>query len=422
MKVLSEVSHNGTENIGHPNRIRYPIACLRCAFIAFALCLSVVACESSPQSGPPSTIASQELQLSVTRRSLSYEFANLNLPFPAGVAAGRDIVFVGSPFEGRVVALSRVSGLPLGELPSPPNGLVLPFILKHVGEHRVAVLDAGGFPNPLPFAPVNPTIYEFEYSFSPRLGFSARLVRSISFVSVLIGFAEDIVHLDDDRYLLADALLGSIWIAESDGSIRPGIVPRSYSPKDAIAQMHFCSTMPLVHVGGLPFLFTASTLPGVAPLAVRDGIVYFHSSCAGGLFSVPLASLSDRRAPHERAADIRLISPKPANVAVEELLAAAFDPYLPNDPYLYAADALQLRLIRIDVRTGERQIVADDPQLFNFPSSIGFLPPIAANAGRTALLVVSNQQHRTPITNDAITQDMLELPFIATKVLVRSGR
>ena len=69
-----------------------------------------------------------------------------------------------------------------------------------------------------------------------RIGFaiSASLVRTISFVSVLVGFPEDFVHLDDGRYLLPNAVLGSIWVVEPDGTVVPGIVPNSFDPQDFI--------------------------------------------------------------------------------------------------------------------------------------------------------------------------------------------
>jgi hypothetical protein len=391
-------------------------------FFLVALCIQGYSCTDTPQELPTKAIVLQELHGDISRHTTSFEFAPLDLPFPAGVAATNDVVFVGSPFEGRVVALSRSQGTPLGELPSPPGGFVLPFILKHIAKNRIAVLDAGGFPSPLPLVPANPTIYEYDFRFSPHLGFSATLTRTVSFATVTVGFAENILLLDDGRYLLADALLGSIWIAEVDGTIRPGIVPRTSAHQDAIAQLSYCNTMPLIQVGGVPFLFTDSTLPGVATLAEHEGFLYFHSSCAGALWSIPLASLSDTRAPYARAADIRLVSPKPPNVVVEELLDAAFDPSNPTDRYLYAADALQLRLIRIDVRTGERQVVANDSRLFNFPSSLSFFPRMNHDGIASELVVVSNQQHRTPLTNDAITEDMLRLPFVATKVIMPNSR
>ena len=360
----------------------------------------------------------QDLQIELNRKSVAFEYAKLDFFFPAGVAGGKEAVFVGSPFEGRVVALSRIQGKALGELPPPAGGFILPFILKQIGPKRIAVLDAGGFPSPLPLIPANPTIYEYDYDVGPSGRFSAHLSRTVSFQSQVIGFSEDITLLDDGRYLLADAAIGAIWIAEKNGTIRPGIVPKSLAAKDAIPQLTFCPTMPLVRVGGKPFLFTDSTLPGVSPIAVRNGTVYFASPCAKGVFSFPLSILSDHRQPYQRAADIRMLSPKPSNVQVEELLDATFNQFNPDDPYLYAADAMQLRLIKIDTRTGQRSVVADDPKLFNFPASVAFLPPLLPGLGLSEIAVVSNQQQNTPITNDAVTEDTTERPFLTSKTIV----
>src|ERR1700693_3997267 len=54
--------------------------------------------------------------------SISFDFAHPNVPLPAGVAGGADVVFVGSPLEGRVLAFSRLTGNPIGDLPAPPGG------------------------------------------------------------------------------------------------------------------------------------------------------------------------------------------------------------------------------------------------------------------------------------------------------------
>jgi hypothetical protein len=40
--------------------------------------------------------------------------------------------------------------------PQPPSGFILPFIMHSLGEGRVGVLDAGGLPQPKPFAPAHP--------------------------------------------------------------------------------------------------------------------------------------------------------------------------------------------------------------------------------------------------------------------------
>jgi hypothetical protein len=353
-------------------------------------------------------------QLSLTNAGISLDFANLDAPI-AGVAAGETVVFVGEPLNASVVVLSRLTGRQIGVLPPPPSGFAVPFIMHIVGPNRVAVLDAGGLPQPAPFVPAMPSIYEYTYGFGPG-GFSATLVRTISFASVLIGFPEDFVRLDDGRYLMSDSILGSIWIAEPDGTITPGIVPQSFDPSDLIPTLAFCPTMPEVTVNGYPFLFTGSTLPGVSPLAVRHGTVYYYSPCARGIYSFPLAVLSNNQAPYQRASEISLVAPTPSDIEVEELLDFSFNPFDDADPFLYAAQPLQLQVIRIDVTNGARQVLASGSQLFDFPSSLSFLPSVLPV---TQLLVVSNQQERTPLTNDAVAETTFNLPFIVARVVVK---
>lgn len=380
--------------------------CLFALFVGFLLCLWPHVSRAQEES--------PTLSVGGNQRFLSFDYANLNVPI-AGVAGGNAVVFVGEPLNGQVVVLSRATGQQIAQLPPPPSGFVLPFIMHSLGDGRLAVLDAGGLPRPQPFVPANPVIYEYTYSFSPLQGFSASLVRTISFASVLVGFPEDFVRLEDGQYLLSDAVLGSIWVAQPDGTITPGIVPQSFAPQDLIPTLAFCPTMPEVTVNGIPFLFTGSTIPGVSPMAVRNGIVYYYSPCARGIYSFPLSILSDNRQPYQRAADIKLVAATPADVQVEELLDFSFNPFNPFDPYLYAADPLQLQVIRIDLSNGARQVIANDPKLFDFPSSLGFLPTIGPIS---ELVVVSNQQERSPLTNDAVAQTTFSLPFIVAQILV----
>jgi hypothetical protein len=375
-------------------------------------------CGAAPDTSEPIGTTQEEAKIELTPQALSFKYLELSPPLPGGVAAGEKVVFIGDPLAGRVVEYSRQSGRQLGELPQPPNPFVLPFMMKHIAPNKVAIMDAGGFPTPLPLVPANPTIYEYTYTTHGNT-VNATLTRSIPFSSALIGFAEDIVLLKDGRYLLADAVLGGIWIANTDGTITPGIVPKTIAAADAIPQLYFCPTMPLVHVGGVPFLFTGSTIPGISTITERDGMVYFASACAGAVYKVPLASLTDSRQPWQRAADIQLLSPKPQDAQVEELLSMTFDPSNPHEHYMYAADAMRLRLIRINTITGARQIVGDDPELFNFPSSLSFMPPVTREEIFPQLVVVSNQQQLTPILNDAVTEDMFQFPFLATRVVLK---
>ena len=390
--------------------VRTQVAVL-CTFVA------ALGCSAPVESAEVFDAAQEELKIEPCPPARSFKYLELEPPFPGGVAAGEKVVFVGSPLEGRVFEYSRQSGRKIGELPQPPSPFVLPFMMKHIGRNKVAIMDAGGFPTLLPLVPANPTIYEYTYT-SNGHSVSATLTRSIPFSTAVIGFAEDIVLLSDGRYLLADARLGAIWIANTNGTISPGIVPKSLDPADAIPQLYFCPTMPTVEVGGVPFLFTDGSVPGISTIAERNGVVYFANACSGAVYKVPLASLTDSRAPWRRAADIRVLSPKPASTEVEELLSMIFNPENPRENYMYAADAMRMRLIRINTVTGKRQVLGDEHELFNFPSSLSFMPSLTRNEVFPQLVVVSNQQQLTPITNDLAPGDNFEFPFIATRVVL----
>lgn len=389
----------------------------------FLTCLPLWACasDSNGSSTAEKTASSTDaLQVAVSDRSVSFEFADVPI-LPAGIAAGTNVIFIGDPLEGRVLAYSRFTGKTIGELPPPPGGFVIPFIMHELGDGRVGVLGAGGLPQPDPFVPVTPIIYEYAFADTPAAikSFSAHLTRSIDFGSVVVGFPEDFVQLDDGRILMTDAALGSIWVAETDGTITPGVVPKTFARADAIPALVDCLNMPEVTVNGVPFLFSGSSIPGIGPIAVRNGTVYFFSACARGLYRFPVSVLSDHRQPFQRAADFHLIASTPSDVAVEELLDFQFNPFDRDDPYLYAARGMQLEIIRIDPRTGRREVIAHDPKLFDFPSSLAFLPPIGGfEDGLTSLVVVSNQQERTPLTNDAVTEDSFNLPFKIAKVII----
>lgn len=363
--------------------------------------------------GEEATASTSALSERAGRRVRSVALAGLE-QLPAGIAGGRDVLFVGSPLEGRVLVLARDDGRPLGELPPPSGGFVLPFIMHAAVPDRVVVLDSGGLPTPAPFVPAIPTLYEYRYTFGPR-GFRASLERTISFAGLPFGFAEDFAVLEDGGYAVTDAVFGAIWLVDRDGAIAPGIAPERFDFTAGIPTLAMCGEMPVVSVGGLPFLFSGSTIPGVATIVERRGRLYFYSPCAGTLFSVPLASLRDGRTPWARAADLEVVSVKPSDVPVEELIGFSVDAFDRRDPFIYAADALQLRLLRIDSRTGRREVLGDDPRLFNFPSSTALLPP-SRGRGRRGLMVVSNQQHRLRLTNDAIAADVPEPPFLVTEV------
>jgi hypothetical protein len=77
---------------------------------------------------------------------------------------------------------------------------------------------------------------------------------------------------------------------------------------------------------------------------------------------------------------------------------------------------MQLQVIRIDVANGAREFWRPALSCLTFPLPCRFVPP--ATPG-TELLVVSNQQERTPLTNVAVSETTFNFPFIVAKVVVR---
>jgi hypothetical protein len=93
----------------------------------------------------------------------------------------------------------------------------------------------------------------------------------------------------------------------------------------------------------------------------------------------------------------------------------AFNPAKPGERFVYATDSLQLRILRVNIDTGVRQVLVGDSILFDLPSSLAFLPPVL---GLTPLVVASSQEHRLAAINVALEADLLRPPWRVTKVYV----
>lgn len=344
--------------------------------------------------------------------ALSVPFAALN-DLTHGVAGDELFVFVAQPQAAKVTVLNRFTGIEVGEVPAPPGGFRLPFTLRVPQSGKLVVLDSGGFPNPA--IPSIPVVYDYSYAGSlVHHSFHAEMTRAVSFAGLPLVFTEDVEILPDGRYVVSESVLGGLWVIHSDGSIAPGITPASFAPQDAIPGLG-PGFLPQVEVGGIPFAIAGNFGPGVGSMAYHDGFLYFGNTALGGVRRVPVASLEDpTRLPHERGADIEVVSPKPAGVTAEVIKGLTFNRWRPDDHRLVAADPFSLRLIRINIQTGQREVIAADPLLFNFPVAAQFLPPAA---GIQSLVVVSDQEHRLAAINAAISTDILQLPFIATKVV-----
>lgn len=326
-----------------------------------------------------------------------------------GIAGDGFLVFVTQPLARAVVAFDRQTGQEVGRLPAPGDGFVLPFTARVPRQGHLVLLDAGGFPNPV--TPSIPRIDDFDYEYDPRThDFSALLTRSVKLAGLPIVFAEDIEVLGDGTYVMSESVIGALWLIRPDGTVAPAIFPSNpFAPLEALGG---CPVAPF-EIGGVPF--APGFAPGVGSLAVRQGQLYFGSSCKGGIYRVPVAALTDpARSPEERAGSIVTVSPRPEGT-VEALKGLSFDPEAPGSPWLYVTDPFHLRLLRIHVVTGRRELVNDDAQLFNFPVATAFLPPLR---GQPRLFVASDQEYRLAALNPALSSDQLQPPFLVTQVHV----
>jgi hypothetical protein len=328
-----------------------------------------------------------------------------------GIAADHAVVFVTRPSiepgaASSVVALDARTGRRIGQLPPPPGGFRFPFALRIAGKGRLAVLDNAGFP-----PQGAPKIHEYRYTTRRRI--SATRERTIDFAGLPLLFAEDLELMPKGGYVVSESVVGALWLVGRNGKIRPGLVPTGPAP---LPKLGGCAhPTGLLTVGDLPFSSNGGFAPGVGSLAISGDDLFFGTSCLGGLHRLDLDTLTDTDRPAiDRAATIETVSPRPARTRFESLKGLAVDKANRRHKWIYAGDAFRLRLIRIHPRTGERQIVADDSRLFNFPVAATFRPRAKAR-GRARLLVTSDQEYRWAGLNGALTQNAFKPPFLVTQ-------
>lgn len=334
-----------------------------------------------------------------------------------GIAADGEVVFVTQPAiepgsAPRVAVLDGRSGAEIGELPPPPEGFRFPFALRVSERGHVAVLDNAGFP-----PQGAPKIHEYRYTTRKGLLSSTR-ERTIDFGGLPLLFAEDLEVLPEGGFVVSESVIGGLWLVSPTGQIRPGLFPEGPAPLPELAG---CAHPPgSLMVGDLPFRSIGGFAPGVGSLAIGGDDLFFGSSCLGGLHRLSLDALSDTDRPAaERAATIETVSARSSGTEFESLKGLAVEKSRRGEHWIYAGDSFQLQLIRINSRTGERQVLSDDHRLFNFPVASTFTRH-GNGQGRSELLVASDQEYRWTGLNSALDRDEMKPPFLITEV--RTGR
>ena len=348
-------------------------------------------------------------RLVVNSSAVAFEYADRSHLITAA-AGDTTLVFVTEPLNQQIAVLDRFTGTEVGQVSAPLGGFLLPFSIRVPRPGRLVVLDSGGFPNPK--VPSIARVYDYDYQWNPFTHvFTATLARSVSFAGFPLVFAEDVEATSSGLYVVAESVIGALWVIQADGSIIPGVFPSGGGPIPALGPC----TLPPARIGGIPYVIAGNFAPGVLSLTSHNGQLFFSSPCTGGLSRIPIASLTDpSRTPEQRAQDIIAVSPEPADV-VETFEGITANPFDLDDPWIYACDSFHLRLIRIHSQSGVREVVASDPLLFNFPAKVQFLPPVF---GLSPMVVASDQEHRLAAINAALTADITQRPWIVTKILV----
>ena len=128
-------------------------------------------------------------------------------------------------------------------------------------------------------------------------------------------------------------------------------------------------------IDDLPFAAPAASRPAPARSRCAATTCTSSSTCHGGIQKVKIKTLLDSSRPAaERAEEIERSPTRPA--PLESLKGITFNEFDPSDPWIYAGDPFRLQLIRIDSRTGKREVLSRNDRLFNFTVSTDFLPPV----------------------------------------------
>ncbi len=212
-------------------------------------------------------------RLVVSSSAVAFEYADRSHLISAA-AGENNLVFVTEPLNKQIAVLDRFTGAEVGQVPAPPGGFLLPFSIRVPRPGRLVVLDPGGFPNPA--VPSIARVYDYDYQWNPFTHvFAVTLARTVSFAGLPLVFAEDVEVTSSGLYVVAESVIGALWVIRTDGSISPGVFP---SGGVSIPALGPC-TLPPVTIGGIRYVIKGNFAPGVLSLTSHNGQLFFSSTC-----------------------------------------------------------------------------------------------------------------------------------------------
>lgn len=387
----------------------------------------------------------------------TYVAGQFEQAFPIhGVAGDHAVLFAVQQSAGidttpTIHAMRRLDGRPLGEVTAPPEGWgvpLSPFLLSF--ERTGAISSRGEFivtdvripPAQAFVAPEPAHLYRYSYTYSPFRGLRTQLVSTSTLPANTVppgqGLPNGIVYLGSitslpsGHVLATDTLVGSIWVApDPSGPWTMTLIDPRFSPAPA-PNLTGVQRAP---GGGLrPYNLILPAPPG-SPTGIGPGIesityaavtdeVCVSSNAQGGIFCIPRPVLLDTATPpFFKAPAIReVLPPSPGLTDFSDGLA--HDRFHPSSPWLYwhraPSDATSFdgsgfnTLRRVNLLTGELEVIAKTNTCFDWTFEIAPLPPLVPNSPFTSILSSLGQGPNDPALNMSL---MGQISYVAPSLM-----
>jgi sugar lactone lactonase YvrE len=352
-----------------------------------------------------------------------------------GVGGDEVLLFGVQPSPGAqeptgVHVASRLSGQVLAEVTPPPSGWQTPLAIKITDFQRQGqrtqgtflLLDAGVPPEQAGTRPA--VVYRYDYSFSPQEGY--RDHRLETHVLPLAGppgpglptgivFPESLGLLPGGNVAVTDTLGGAIWVAGPSledwhlALIDPRLAPGFGAPEiDGIGRAPGGGTQSYRLLLPTPPGAPGPAAPGVhsiAYAAVTDEVYFNRTATPGGIYGIPRSVLLDTTTPPFAKGDAMRVLVPPAAGLSDLTDGLDYDRFHPTTPWLYwqraPSDAIGggfNTLRRVNLFTGEVQVVAQSNTLFDFTNEISALPGLG-DSPFTSIASAMGQEENNPDIN-----------------------
>jgi hypothetical protein len=382
-----------------------------------------------------------------------------------GVAADKHIAFINEAFfDPQVHVIHRRTQERLGSLPEPEGGFGTPLYIRLRNTQpngpsgtrgEVVMLDTP----PGLGVPAASYIHVFEYKYTPLTGFTAQLTETHALPFNTnppdqppngIIFPSSFDFLPDGKIVVMD--LFSMWL--SHGSMEDwhmawtsfdfGLEPYCstvIAPNGQEVPGFYVSTrdanwqkVRLPYQLAVPF--PVPVLPpfkGIAYIPLIDKVAMIRVQTPGGIFTVDRATLVNDSIPPFLKPYGVLVQPE---IGLSDLSGdIACDTYHPDSEWLYwqrtASESGQNTcpgahpnsekfspIYRVNVLTGEIQLVAESWLLYDFPTVLNVMAPLGRNDPFTYLVSSNVLEPRVAGLNALVSETHLVPPTIVPMVLV----